>query len=110
MKVIYFESGTKGIHIDFTGYIPVYTIHSSLTVDKINIMLQVFCITNCSARCAFYGIAKKTAFNVMMKDFDSFQRMKTFLVKTEEVASITFVEAMYRNCNYCSLNEIKFRK
>ena len=56
-------------------------------------MLQVNCITGCGIRCAFYGIEKKTAFNIMMKECDSFQSMKTMgdsqvWSKTEKIAAI----------------------
>ena len=91
IKNLYFKTDSKLVHIDSIIYIPVHKIYHSLSVNQRNIMLQVYCITGSGIRCAFYGIGKKTAFSIMMKECDSFQSMKMIgdsqaLSKTEIAA------------------------
>ena len=88
MKELYFKTGRKGIHIDFTRSIPVHTIHKSISVDQRNIMLQAYCITGCDTCCAFYGTGQKTAFNVMIKGRKRFQSMSVPDVDMEEGTGI----------------------
>ena len=104
IKNLYFKNGRKLVHIDSIRYIPVHTIHHSLIFNQINIMLQVYCITSCGIRCAFYGIGKKTTFNIMMKECDSFQSMKTM--------GDSQVWQKQTNCSNLSksLNEIRIKK
>ena len=115
IKELYIKTGGKGIHTDFTKYIPVHTIHKSLSDDRRNIMLQVYCITGCDTCCAFYGTGKKTAFNVRIKDCKRFQSMKTLgdsqtLSTSETEVAMKFVSVLYGDCDCGSLNEIRTKK
>ena len=53
--------------------IPVHILHDSLTVEQLNIMLPMYCLTGCDTTSSFRGHGKLGAFRLFIQKTDKFQ-------------------------------------
>ena len=111
---LYFWTGRVGVNTDQTRYIPIHKIYQKLTPEQLNILLSVYCLTGCDTCSSFYGIGKRTAFNVMIQRADMFQGLSVLgtgsVTKGVKMVCTHFVGRLYLKNNCSSLDQLRCMK
>ena len=111
---VYFLTETKGKNVTWTRYIPVHTLHDSLTVEQLNIMLPIYCLTGCDTTSSFRGHGKRGAFRLFIQKTDKFQGLSDLgsgpLNLNKKNAATLFVGYLYGSHECESLNSLRCTK
>ena len=112
VEYLFFKTGRKGLHVDYTRYIPVHNVFSKLLQDERAILLSVYCLTGCDTCSSFHGIGKKKAFQVLRKSASQLKEVSELgstrsISAPAKTAAITFVGLLYGHTECSSLNALR---
>ena len=79
-KEIFFHTVRMGTHVNMKRSIPVHILFRSLTEEQRVNLITIYCLTGYSTCSAFFGIGKKSVFNLWYRMHWSFRDWKILVV------------------------------
>ena len=69
------STGRVTVHTDCRRFIPVHKLKEKINTEQSNILLAVYCITECDTTSGFYGKGKRKVFKMLIDKAHQYQPM-----------------------------------